>query len=139
MMGSMTDQILPTRRHVLAAGALGAIGAPLLAACGDSTPASTPTAGDAIARLEDLPDGGAAVVATAAGAPVVLLRNGDEVTALSGVCTHQGCTVRSDGETLLCPCHSSRFDLEGVPFEGPAQDPLPPIEVAVEDGDVVVA
>ncbi|MGM0384721.1 MAG: ubiquinol-cytochrome c reductase iron-sulfur subunit [Actinomycetota bacterium] len=139
----MTDHIVPTRRHLLAAAALGAVGAPLLAACGDtSEPAPTAedaTAGDAIASLEELPDGGAAVVMTATGSPVVLLRNGDTVTALSGVCTHQGCTVRSEGENLLCPCHGSKFGLDGVPFEGPAQDPLPPIDVTVEDGDIVVA
>ncbi len=138
MMGSMADHILPTRRHVLAAGALGAIGAPLLAGCGDGTNPA-PTTGDAIARIEDLPDGGIKVVMTNAGSPVVLRRDGETVTALSGVCTHQGCSVRNEGKHLLCPCHNSKFDFEGVPFEGPAQDPLPPIEVTVEDGDIVVA
>ena len=134
----MTDQMLPTRRHVLAAAALGAAGAPLLAGCGDGTNPA-PSAGDAIARLEDLPDGGVKVVMTNAGSPGVLFRDGERVTALSGVCTHQGCSVRNEVKHLLCPCHNSKFDFEGVPFEGPATEPLPPLDVMVEGGDVVVA
>lgn len=135
MMGCMT---VPTRRQVILATTFGAVGAPLLAACGDgSNPA--PSSGQALARLEDLPDGGVKVVMTSAGSPVVLFRDGEDVHALSGVCTHQGCSVRNEVKHLLCPCHNSKFDFEGVPFEGPASEPLPAIDVVVADGDVVVA
>ena len=37
------------------------------------------------------------------------------VYALSAVCTHLGCITRylSDENVIACPCHGSRFDLEG--------------------------
>lgn len=136
MMGSMS--VHPSRRHVLQAAALGAVGAPLLAACGNgANPA--PTGGEVIATLDDLPDGGVKVVMTNAGSPVVLFRDGEAVTALSGVCTHQGCSVRNEVKHLLCPCHNSKFDFEGTPIDGPATEPLPAIAVTLVDGEVTVA
>src|SRR5262249_39298421 len=55
------------------------------------------------------------------------LRRQDEntLTAMSAVCTHAGCTVGLDGMTSswLCPCHGSRFDLEGAVIGGPAPRP----------------
>jgi Rieske Fe-S protein len=44
-------------------------------------------------------------------------------------CSHMGCTVDftpAKGE-WECPCHGSRFDLEGRVLEGPAEDPLSPL------------
>jgi len=53
------------------------------------------------------------------------------VYALSAVCTHLGCITRhlSDEGVIACPCHGSRFDLEGNVIHGPAPRPLPWIEV----------
>jgi len=53
------------------------------------------------------------------------------VYALSAVCTHLGCITRflSDEGVIACPCHGSRFDLEGNVVHGPAPRPLPWIEV----------
>jgi len=46
--------------------------------------------------------------------------------ALSLRCTHLGCTVGLDREAdqLVCPCHGSRFALDGAPISGPARKPL---------------
>ena len=48
--------------------------------------------------------------------------------AVSGVCTHLGCSIRleqSGGRTeFACNCHDSRFDLDGVNLSGPATSPL---------------
>jgi cytochrome b6-f complex iron-sulfur subunit len=56
------------------------------------------------------------------------------VYALSAVCTHLGCITRylSDEGVIACPCHGSRFDLEGNVVHGPAPRPLPWIEVKEE-------
>ena len=56
------------------------------------------------------------------------------VYALSAVCTHLGCITRflSDESTIGCPCHGSRFDLEGNVTHGPAPRPLPWLEVQAD-------
>ncbi|MBM4321630.1 MAG: Rieske (2Fe-2S) protein, partial [Deltaproteobacteria bacterium] len=56
---------------------------------------------------------------------VVLVRRGGELRGLSARCPHLGCRIdQLDGEALLCPCHGSRFDLEGRPLTGPARGEL---------------
>lgn len=45
---------------------------------------------------------------------------------VDAACTHLGCLVRHDPERQCwqCPCHGSRFDLDGAVLDGPATDPL---------------
>ena len=49
-----------------------------------------------------------------------------ELHAVSIRCTHQGCILRFNAaETSWdCPCHGSRFDVDGAVLEGPAVAPL---------------
>jgi cytochrome b6-f complex iron-sulfur subunit len=60
------------------------------------------------------------------GTPILVIRqNSTTYTALSMLCTHQGCTVGSpSGGSILCPCHGSRYDLHGNVLNGPAPSPL---------------
>jgi len=56
--------------------------------------------------------------------PAVLIHAQSGFMAISMVCTHLGCTVESKPEGFACPCHGSRFDLQGNITRGPAQKPL---------------
>ncbi len=63
------------------------------------------------------------------------------VYAMSAVCTHLGCITRhvADEGAIACPCHGSRFDLEGNVTHGPAPRPLPWLEVRLDEkGSLVV-
>jgi cytochrome b6-f complex iron-sulfur subunit len=64
----------------------------------------------------------------------------DGIYALSAVCTHLGCITRylQDEEIIACPCHGSRFDLEGNVIHGPAPRPLPWLEVKTDPEGLVV-
>jgi len=47
------------------------------------------------------------------------------------ICTHLGCTVEQKDGTFACPCHGSRFDVNGKVMHGPAAKPLQSLRVEV--------
>lgn len=49
---------------------------------------------------------------------------------LTAKCPHAGCIVKYDPNTrqLICPCHDSKFDLDGNLLQGPATTGLIEIE-----------
>jgi cytochrome b6-f complex iron-sulfur subunit len=55
-----------------------------------------------------------------------VIRRPEGFHALSSVCTHLGCVTRyqPDEGLIVCPCHGSRFSLEGEVLAGPAPRPL---------------
>jgi len=68
---------------------------------------------------------------------VLLIAEGDTTRALSARCTHLGCivTVAEDGQSLVCPCHGSEYELDGTVRSGPAKQPLQPLQAErLEDG-----
>jgi Rieske Fe-S protein len=61
--------------------------------------------------------------------------------AISLRCSHLGCTVKLDAATkeLTCPCHRSRFALDGRPLAGPATEPLAPACVSRQGDDWLIS
>jgi glycine/D-amino acid oxidase-like deaminating enzyme/nitrite reductase/ring-hydroxylating ferredoxin subunit len=75
----------------------------------------------------DVPRGEARVVRSGLE-QVGVYRDGDDgLHAVSLRCTHLGCLLRFNAaETSWdCPCHGSRFDVDGAVLEGPATRSLP--------------
>ena len=64
----------------------------------------------------------------------VILDNKRNVTAFSPFCTHLGCAYRwqADHKNFECPCHGSKFDLQGKVLIGPAERPLDRYPVKLE-------
>lgn len=59
--------------------------------------------------------------------------------ALSLTCTHLGCAVHFDRRGFHCPCHGSRYALDGQVLKGPAPRSLPWFEIALlPNGDLAV-
>ena len=70
-----------------------------------------------------------------------LVRKGDSVRALSTVCPHAGCAVDWDegASAFVCPCHDSRFALDGERQSGPSPRAMDTLDVDVKEGRVAVA
>jgi glycine/D-amino acid oxidase-like deaminating enzyme/nitrite reductase/ring-hydroxylating ferredoxin subunit len=82
--------------------------------------------------IEDLAPGEGAIV-NAAGEKVAGYRDDDgALHAVSSRCTHLGCQVAWNAaeRTWDCPCHASRFTVDGEILNGPAVDPLEPRKTA---------
>lgn len=56
---------------------------------------------------------------------VLIVRQGNKLAALSAICTHRACDLDAVDGSIRCPCHGSRFDMDGKVVKGPATKPLP--------------
>lgn len=139
------DGCLDRREVLVRAGVvtMGVAAVGVLAACGGGTEtpsggSSAAASGGALAQVSEIPVGGAISATGADGKPIFLVQpEAGTVIGLSAICTHQGCTVAVDGEELACPCHGSIYDLTGANVSGPADKPLPAVDVHVSDGAVL--
>ena len=70
-----------------------------------------------------------------------VVKSGGQFLALSDICTHQGCEVGwAEVDNLFeCPCHGSRFDLQGNVSNGPANRPLNQFQTKVVNGRLLVS
>ncbi|PXX62352.1 Rieske-like 2Fe-2S protein [Nocardia tenerifensis] len=140
----MTNESALTRRGVVATGAV--VAAAALAACAtygkeDASPANSSApdsgrpAGKALAKTVDIPVGGGVIV----GDTVVTQPSAGTFVGLSAICTHAGCTVSSvSGGTINCPCHGSKYRLDGTVSHGPAPRALAPKPVRVVGDSVML-
>ena len=70
---------------------------------------------------------------------VFVVRNGSSFHAISSICTHLRCQVGHMRNGFQCPCHGSRFDIEGKVTRGAAPRPLDWYEVTLaENGEIRV-
>jgi Rieske Fe-S protein len=72
------------------------------------------------------------------GRSVALYRDSQGVHALSTICTHLGCVVKSGTEGFECPCHGSRYAQDGTVTKGPAPRPLNWLKVTHSGGQWIV-
>jgi cytochrome b6-f complex iron-sulfur subunit len=95
-----------------------------------------------VAATTDLPDG--AVSSCDLGEVTGFVqRAGGRLSAVSGICTHQGCRLRLDAaqHRLRCPCHSTSFALTGELVShalAVPPSPLPQLAVRETGGDIEV-
>ena len=90
-------------------------------------------------KLADIPSDGVRIVHLPEG-PVILEKAGNEVRALSAICTHLGCIVRwhPGRREFICPCHGGTYNYAGKVLSGPPPRPLPGILTEVRQEQVFV-
>jgi len=147
------NDLIVSRQKVLIGAAVG-FAAAVLAACttygtkdegaGAATSGAAPDTGDpptgaaptnAIAKTADVPVGSGVIVEE-----VVLTQPAPgDFKAFSATCTHAGCTVNkiADG-TIDCPCHGSKFNLDGSVANGPATKPLEAKAITVQGDEILL-
>jgi nitrite reductase/ring-hydroxylating ferredoxin subunit len=97
-----------------------------------------------IASLSELPDGEISPKTAPDGLEVALVRFGDQVYAVSPLCTHQDAWLDAgwahpESVEIECPLHGGKFDLRtGTPTQDPPTAPIRTYEVRVEGDDVLL-
>lgn len=79
-----------------------------------------------VARYPDLSREGGAVTLRVPGERQLLVvhPSGDTYAVMSSACTHSGCPLGFEEGVAVCPCHGSRFGLDGQALNPPAKAPL---------------
>ncbi|WP_157556818.1 QcrA and Rieske domain-containing protein [Nocardia acidivorans] len=91
--------------------------------------------GTELAKTSEVPVGGGVIK----GDTVITQATAGAFAGFSSTCTHLGCKVSEVSDGLIkCPCHGSKFNLDGTVAGGPAPRPLDARAVRV-DGDSVVS
>lgn len=123
------------RRSVLIGAALGPLAAPL-AGCGkagQAPAAPPPTSGKALAPIADIGVGEATIV----DGTLVTQPSPGVFKGFVARCTHAGCALAVKDGGIECPCHGSKFDLNGAVARGPATRPLTARPVGVRGTEIV--
>jgi glycine/D-amino acid oxidase-like deaminating enzyme/nitrite reductase/ring-hydroxylating ferredoxin subunit len=79
-----------------------------------------------VADVDEVAPGEGAVIRDGLTKTAVYRDEAGVVHACSAICPHLGCVVAWNGgeKTWDCPCHGSRFDVDGAVLHGPALSPL---------------
>lgn len=89
------------------------------------------TGGD-VESVDQIKIGEGAVIRQGATKLAVYRDKDSQLHVRSAICTHLGCVVawNSAEKSWDCPCHSSRFDVDGTVLHGPAAVALAPETVS---------
>jgi glycine/D-amino acid oxidase-like deaminating enzyme/nitrite reductase/ring-hydroxylating ferredoxin subunit len=81
--------------------------------------------------VEDIEAGSGGIVRVSGDRCAVYRDEAGQLHAVSARCTHLGCLVHfNDAERAWeCPCHGSRFGIDGEVVQGPANKPLSRVEL----------
>jgi Rieske Fe-S protein len=123
------------RRSVLIGATLGPLAGPL-AACGQAgkVPKSPPpSAGQVLTPASDIGVGEAKIV----DGTLITQPSAGVFKGFVARCTHAGCALAVKDGAIECPCHGSKFKLDGAVDRGPATEPLVARAVTVRGGEVV--
>lgn len=106
-----------------------------IANAGTAVPESQAAAAQPIARTADVPVGSGLIVDDV----VITQPAQGQFKTFSAVCTHAGCTVAEVlGASINCPCHGSRFNLDGTVAKGPADRPLDAKGIVVQGDSIAL-
>ncbi len=72
--------------------------------------------------------------------PIVLLRDSEEIIALSLVCPHVACKLFwvPQRKEFDCPCHESSFSMQGKRLGGPAPRDMFTMDMKIENNDIII-
>jgi nitrite reductase/ring-hydroxylating ferredoxin subunit len=94
---------------------------------------------ETVAKASEIPPGEMTLVEFE-GEEVVIANVDGEFFAFGNICTHSGGPLvegELDGQSIICPWHSTVFDVAtGEPESGPADDAIPTYEVRVEGDEI---
>ncbi len=85
-------------------------------------------------KVEKLKTVGGSMVLKVKDLNILFIRDSETtIRALDPVCTHLHCIVayNNQAKRIDCPCHGSKYDLDGNVIHGPAAKPLKTYEASI--------
>jgi len=71
----------------------------------------------------------------------IIVTENNSTTVFSSHCTHLGCKIdKMEGDRFVCPCHGSKYDLNGKVVKGPAYKNLQtiPYQISADGKNIVI-
>jgi Rieske Fe-S protein len=105
------------------------------AAADANDPTDLPGSPEVLSTTSEVPVGSGIIVSDT----VLTQPTSGDFRGFTTVCTHSGCKLNAvSGGTINCPCHGSKFNLDGTVAQGPAARPLEEKPILVQ-GDSILA
>jgi Rieske Fe-S protein len=71
---------------------------------------------------------------------ILIVRHEGKIYAPTATCTHKNCAVKlNPAKEIVCPCHGSKFSIQGTSTKGPAKGSLYRYAIKVDEkGNLIV-